>query len=388
MRFFKIIVALFFLFSTTLFSQKIIQHKVKSGESIYSIAKKYDVTQSELFELNPKLKGSILGLKTEVKVPNKKFKEKEKGKEKEKTAKKEVVAEKKNEIVLEVPIEKSGHLVKPKETLYSISKRYGVTMETICDLNPELKTGNLKIGMKLKLPEVNEVPVPEKVVFEENIKANESKVETPISNVDIIHKVMPKETLYGISKQTGVSVDELTRLNPSVVNGLKVDHFLIIKKGIGEKIENKSQVIDAQIEIETAKPLSLENLSKADLLIDKASEHIGTRYRRGGTTTAGFDCSGFMLYTYKNLDMSLPRSSQEMGNYGHKVEKSQAQKGDLIFFATFGKGRISHVGMVTEVLDDEIKFIHSSTSAGVIISSTKEDYYARSFVKINRVLKD
>ena len=54
----------------------------------------------------------------------------------------------------------------------------------------------------------------------------------------------------------------------------------------------------------------------------------------------------------------------------------------------FGRGRVSHVGMITEILDDEIKFIHSSTQAGVIISSTKEEYYTRTFVQINRVLSE
>ena len=77
-----------------------------------------------------------------------------------------------------------------------------------------------------------------------------------------------------------------------------------------------------------------------------------------------------------------------MARYGVKIDKSQAQKGDLIFFATFGRGRVSHVGMVTETDGDEIKFIHSSTSSGVIISSTKEDYYSRSFVQVNRVLQE
>lgn len=380
MKFFKFILVFFLLFSSSLYSQKIIQHKVKSGESFYSIAKKYDVTQSEIFEINPKIKGNVLALNTVLKIPNKKYKEK--------ITKNDVYLDKKNEVSAAVSVLKSTHLVKSKETLYSISKKYNITMETICDLNPELKTGNLKIGMNLKLPQVDEVNVPENVALQENLKANVSKVENTVSNVDIIHKVMPKETLYGISKQTGVSVDELIRLNPTVANGLKVDHFLIIKKGSNEVVVNKLEVVDVQKEIETSKPLSVENLTKADLLIDKASEHIGTRYRRGGTTTAGFDCSGFMLFTFKNIDVTLPRTSQSMGDYGHTVEKSQAQKGDLIFFATLGRGRISHVGMITEVMEDEIKFIHSSTSAGVMISSTKEDYYARSFVKINRVLKD
>jgi cell wall-associated NlpC family hydrolase len=78
-----------------------------------------------------------------------------------------------------------------------------------------------------------------------------------------------------------------------------------------------------------------------------------------------------------------------MANFGQKIDKEHAQKGDLIFFATFGGKRVSHVGMVTEVAPDgEIKFIHSASSSGVIVSSIKENYYTKTFVQINRVLLD
>ena len=63
----------------------------------------------------------------------------------------------------------------------------------------------------------------------------------------------------------------------------------------------------------------------------------------------------------------------------------EIKKGDLIFFRTNRKSIINHVGMVTEVLPDEIKFIHSATSSGVIISSTKEPYYSKSFAQANRI---
>ena len=63
----------------------------------------------------------------------------------------------------------------------------------------------------------------------------------------------------------------------------------------------------------------------------------------------------------------------------------EVRKGDLIFFKTNGRKIINHVGMVVEVLEDEIKFIHSATSKGVIISSTKEPYYKKTFVQVNRI---
>lgn len=396
MKFFKLFILFFLFLSTQTFAQKVIKHKVKSGESIYSIAKKYDVIQSEIFDLNPKLKDAVLGLNTEINIPNKNFKEKEK------TTKKETIVTKKEALKSEENLKQvqinevqavstATHFVKSNETLYSISKKYDVSMEMLCELNPTLKTSNLKTGMKLQLPNMEEATLPEKVVQEQNpIKETVSavKVEHLVSNVDIVHRVMPKETLYGISKQNGISIDELIKLNPKLAYGLKIDEFLIIRKGTGEPKVNKSEVVEAQKEIETAKPLSAANLSKAEFLIEKASEYMGTRYRSGGTTSAGFDCSGLILHTFKSIDMALPRSSREMANVGERVNKSQAQKGDLIFFATFGGSTISHVGMITEVLEDEIKFIHSSTSAGVKISSTNEGYYSRSFVQINRVLKE
>lgn len=120
-------------------------------------------------------------------------------------------------------------------------------------------------------------------------------------------------------------------------------------------------------------------------LINAASENLGARYRSGGSTPEGFDCSGLMFFTFNKFDIILPRSSNEMSNLGSVLNLSDVRKGDLIFFKTNGRKIINHVGMVVEVLEDEIKFIHSATSKGVIISSTKEPYYKRTFTQVNRV---
>ncbi len=378
MKFYSLIITLLLFCSTSVFAQKAIKHKVKPGESIYAIGKKYDVSVSEIYDLNPKLKGAVLSLKTEVKIPNKNYKPDEK---KVKSQKKETVA---------IAESTSTHLVVPKETLYSISKKYGISMETICEMNPELKTGNLKSGMKLKLSNLNPEIIPTKIEEKkEEVKLVEApKLVEKASSSDLIHKVQPKESLFRISKKYDVSVTDLQKLNPSVASGLPVGYNLIIKKGTVENnLASSSITTEVVKEVVEVKPLSMENMSKAEFLIAKASENLGTHYRSGGTTSAGFDCSGLMFSTFKNIDMTLPRSSHEMAQYGTKIDRSQAQKGDLIFFATFGRGRVSHVGMITEVLDDEIKFIHSSTQSGVIVSSTKENYYTRSFVQINRVLQ-
>lgn len=125
----------------------------------------------------------------------------------------------------------------------------------------------------------------------------------------------------------------------------------------------------------------------AKQLVLYASESLGSPYRYGGATSEGYDCSGLMYSSFKKFNIILPRSSIDMSKIGRKLDKDEIQKGDLLFFKTNGKSVINHVGMVTEILDDEIKFIHASTTKGVILSSTKEVYYQRSFVQANRILE-
>lgn len=123
-------------------------------------------------------------------------------------------------------------------------------------------------------------------------------------------------------------------------------------------------------------------------LISSAMQYEGVRYRGGGTTTAGMDCSGLVSTVFKTYDISLPRSSIDMSKVGQKLKLKDVKKGDLVFFKTSSRGVINHVGLVTEVRDDEILFIHSSVQRGVIISSTKEAYYQRTFAQANRVLSE
>jgi murein DD-endopeptidase / murein LD-carboxypeptidase len=121
-------------------------------------------------------------------------------------------------------------------------------------------------------------------------------------------------------------------------------------------------------------------------LIETATDNIGVRYKAGGTTKNGFDCSGLVFTTFETQNIKLPRSSYEQSKIGKIIGFDDARKGDLIFFKTNKSSQINHVGLITEVNSSEIKFVHSSTSKGVIISSTKEAYYQNAFVQINRVI--
>ncbi|SHM67010.1 C40 family peptidase [Flavobacterium chilense] len=122
-------------------------------------------------------------------------------------------------------------------------------------------------------------------------------------------------------------------------------------------------------------------------LIEHATDNIGVRYKAGGTTKSGYDCSGLVFTTFESENIKLPRNSFEQAKVGKVIKFSDAQKGDLIFFRTNKSKQINHVGLIVEVNSNEIKFVHSSTSKGVIISSTKEPYYQNSFAQINRIVE-
>jgi lipoprotein Spr len=138
---------------------------------------------------------------------------------------------------------------------------------------------------------------------------------------------------------------------------------------------------------ETKRETKKENKYVVTHLIENATANIGVRYKAGGTNKSGFDCSGLVFTTFDSENIKLPRSSFEQSKIGKIINIDDAQKGDLIFFKTNKSKQINHVGLITEVKSDEIKFVHSSTSKGVIISSTKEPYYQNSFTQINRVVE-
>lgn len=156
------------------------------------------------------------------------------------------------------------------------------------------------------------------------------------------------------------------------------------QKSVPKKITKKSRLNENNDDDYVASDEDTSYLVKQ--LINTASDNLGANYKAGGTTPAGFDCSGLMYATFKKFDIILPRSSVDMAKIGRVLNPNEIQKGDLIFFKTNGRNSINHVGMVIEVTPDEIKFIHSSTQKGVIVSSTKEPYYEKTFIQANRIL--
>lgn len=130
------------------------------------------------------------------------------------------------------------------------------------------------------------------------------------------------------------------------------------------------------------------NTTFSTQVISKAMKYEGVKYKTGGTTKKGIDCSGLVYTSFKACDVTLPRTSYEMAKAGKKIKLSEVQEGDLLFFDNNPRRkRINHVGLVTEVSPEgDIKFIHASLQLGVTISSLNEPYYRKSFVQANRVV--
>ena len=120
---------------------------------------------------------------------------------------------------------------------------------------------------------------------------------------------------------------------------------------------------------------------KASQIISTAKKYIGVPYLWGGTSTKGFDCSGYVQYVFRAHGITLPRTSKEQYKVGFAVSKSNLKPGDLVFFNTSGSG-VSHLGIYL----GNNEFIHASSSKGVTISSLSNSYWSARYIGARRIL--
>ena len=143
--------------------------------------------------------------------------------------------------------------------------------------------------------------------------------------------------------------------------------------------------------VEYASPLSFHYALLLDVEVEKIKneklfEYItqwwAVPYRIGGNGLNGIDCSAFVKGIVQNTyQVELPRTSREQADFSTSISKDELTEGDLVFFNT--RGGISHVGMYL----NNNKFVHASTSSGVIISDLNENYWKKRFVKAGRISK-
>lgn len=129
--------------------------------------------------------------------------------------------------------------------------------------------------------------------------------------------------------------------------------------------------------------------TEQDFVLDYGFKYLNTPYRYGGQTPKGFDCSGFTSYVFNELGYKLNRSSRNQAEQFPAIKRKNLQKADLVFFeGRVHNGRVGHVGIVSEVLPKgEFRFVHASTSNGVIESLSTEPYWASRYIKAGRVIQ-
>lgn len=272
MKYFVIFIFSLALLSTPSYAQDYKKHKVAKGETIASIAKAYKITPYDIYRLNPDAKN---GLKenTTLLIPSA-SKAPQTEPVKEKTTKvantihevqpKETLfslskkydvsvddIKKANTVTLEnglqvgqkiiIPIKGSGvaaqvkaekkaetkpnqpsymyHVVEKGETKYSIAKEYGMTIQLLDELNPEVKD-TLPLGYKLKLDK-------NAIIKKEGMVQPAQPVKEYVD-----YQVQPKETLYSLTKRTGLTEEQIVALNPDVKDGLKDGMVLKLPKGV------------------------------------------------------------------------------------------------------------------------------------------------------------
>jgi cell wall-associated NlpC family hydrolase len=123
---------------------------------------------------------------------------------------------------------------------------------------------------------------------------------------------------------------------------------------------------------------SKDNLNNE--LYDFYAQWEGVKYKLGGESKKGIDCSAFIQKAFKEkLDLTMPRTTTLQSKIGKEINKDELEAGDLVFFHT---GRTKHVGIYME----NGKFIHASTKSGVTISDLDNSYFSKNYWKAQRII--
>ena len=193
-------------------------------------------------------------------------------------------------------------------------------------------------------------------------------------------------TNYVVSTPTSYTQEYKTNAKLASIDTKKLE---VAKKQLISSFKAEQAVATKSLETivkneEIAKAVRFSK--KIDDILTEAESYLGTPYRYGGTTRRGIDCSAFVLSVFgASAGLSLPRVAASQAQEGDNVDKSDLQKGDLVFFSQ-GRGRISHVGIVESVSEEgTVKFIHAATSKGVMVSSLTDSYWGPKFRFAKRV---
>jgi len=324
------------------------EYKVVSGDTLFSIARKYKVSISEITKLNKLGTNTLLHPGQILKIPGLSYTQEAK----------EAVAKNK----------KTVYKVKKGDTLYSIARVYNMRVDTLRKMNNLKKHPKLKPGMELN-------------VLGKPITIAKRKKPTK-------HIVKAGDTLWSIAQKYGLTLYELRILNPKVTTrALRKGSILNVSKAKAIKLAKRIRKLKKRRKHNLNGALAKYSRSYggSSNVVRYAKRWLGSRYVWGASRPGAFDCSGFTQYVMKKTKgRVIPRVSRRQAYYGKYVSRRNLRAGDLIFFDTSRsrRGYVNHVGIYI----GNNKFIHASSAKHrVVITSLNKPFYSARFMWGRRI---
>lgn len=307
-------------------------HVVRQGESLWLIARAHGITVRALAEENGLRPTGVLRVGSRLKIPS------------APEASQQSADDVSPDPQADEPEVSLTHFVRQGESLWTIARVHGTSVQALAAANQLRPENILRAGRELTIPELDSAEA-----------SAESAPTRP-------YVVQNGDCLWEIAHRHGTTVQALT-----AANGLDPDRVL----RVGSVLLVPQSADDA----DAAAPEGQHRFVQAAL------QYQGVRYRYGGMSTRGMDCSGLVALVLRNYGIDAPHNSKALYRLGKGVSRENLQPGDLIFFHTTRPG-ISHVGIY--IGDGE--FIHASSSKGrVRIDRLDQGYYSRAFVGAKRL---
>ncbi|MCH1625497.1 LysM peptidoglycan-binding domain-containing protein [Ferdinandcohnia quinoae] len=282
----------------------------------------------------------------------------------------------------------STHTVTSGDTLYGIANRYHLSVNQLMQLN-NLTNHTIYPGQTLKINAISNTNsytvktgdtlyslAKSKHISVDQLKQlNQLTSNTIYPGQTLIlsgsavagstYTVRAGDSLYGIARNHNISVEQLKRINNLSSNTIFIGQTLNIS-GTTQEAPSQDNMIQVKRE-----------------LVQDAYHYIGVPYKWGGTTPAGFDCSGFVSFMFDQHGIDIPRvTSGDYYQMGTAVSKGNLEPGDLVFFAVNEPGKISHVGFYV----GNNEFISATSSKGIAVVSLDNVYWSKYYVGAKRVV--
>jgi LysM repeat protein len=257
------------------------------------------------------------------------------------------------------------------------------------------------VGNSIHPKQVLTIPSSREKKVDESSKTTSNASSQKVSGATVIrvsretdsYVVQRGDSLFSISTKVGLPIEDIKRINRLHTSTLKIGQILILPKeesGLhekGEELGDAEEVPDffqgegEKPESATSTPLGKwNNPEERSLLVRVVKAFVGVPYQSGGSTLKGIDCSALVKKIYEVFNIQLPRTTQEQFSIGKRVERSQLEEGDLVFFRE--SGNRAHVGIYV----GDNQFVHASSySREVKIDYLDTPYYSKRFLRGVRV---